>query len=85
MKIKIIFSSQKIVDNRFVVPYNPYLLLKVLCHINLEVCNTIKSIKYLFRYFYKGPDTAIICLSNSEITIEDHADISVRNTASVNQ
>ena len=26
---KIIFSSQKIADNHFVVPYNPYLLLKL--------------------------------------------------------
>ena len=76
-----IVSSQKIADNRFVVPYNSYLLLKVCCHINIEVCNT-KSIKYLFKYFYKGPDTAIICLSNSENTIEDYADISMRNTAS---
>ena len=70
MKTKIIVSSQKITDNRFVVPYNPYLLLKVHCHINIEVCNTIKSIKYLFKYFCKGPDTAIICLSNSENTID---------------
>ena len=82
MKIKIIVSSQNIADNRFVVPYNPYLLFKVRYHIKIEVCNTIRSIKYLFKYFYKGPDTAIICLSNSENTIEDHADISIRNTAS---
>ena len=82
MKIKIIFSSQKIAEYRFVVPYISYLLLKIRCHINIEVCNTIKSIQYLFKYFYKGLDTAIICLSNSENAIEDHADISIRNTAS---
>ena len=44
--------------------------------------NIIKSTKYLFKYFYKDPDTAIISLSNSENTIEDHVDISIRNTAS---
>ena len=72
---KIIFSSHKIVGNRFVVPYNLYLLLKLRCHINIEVFNTIKSIKYLLKYFYEGPNTAIICLSNSENTIEDHLQI----------
>ena len=64
------------------MPYNPYLLLKVRCHINIEVCNTIKVYKYLFKYSYKGPNTTIICLRNSENTIEDYADISIRNTAS---
>ena len=72
---KIILLSQKIADNRFVAPCNPYLLLKLCCHINIEVFNTIKSLKYLFKYFYKGPDTAIICLNNSENTIEEHLQI----------
>ena len=72
---KIIFSSQKIADNRFVVPYNPYLLLKLVCHINIEVFNNIKSIKYLFKYFYKGPYTAIVSFSNSENIIKDHLQI----------
>ena len=48
----------------------------------LKVSDPLKSIKYLFKYFYKDSDTAVICLSNSENTNEDHADISIRNTAS---
>jgi len=44
------------VDNRWVVPYNPWLLLKYDCHINVEVCSNIKSIKYLYKHVYKGPD-----------------------------
>lgn len=45
-------------DNRFVVPYNPYLLAKFNCHINVEVCNTVRSVKYIYKYVYKGYDCA---------------------------
>ncbi|KAL6140767.1 hypothetical protein ACLB2K_059061 [Fragaria x ananassa] len=44
------------VDNRWVVPYNPWLLTKYDCHVNVEVCCSIKSVKYLYKYVYKGPD-----------------------------
>ncbi|XP_050889665.1 uncharacterized protein LOC127094952 [Lathyrus oleraceus] len=44
------------VDNRWVVPYNPWLLLKYDYHINVEICSSIKSNKYLYKYVYKGPD-----------------------------
>ncbi|XP_050374857.1 uncharacterized protein LOC126792486 [Argentina anserina] len=44
------------VDNRWVIPYNPWLLKKYDCHINVEVCCSIKSVKYLYKYVYKGPD-----------------------------
>jgi len=44
------------VDNRWIVPYNPWLLLKYGAHINLEACMSIKSVKYLYKYVYKGYD-----------------------------
>lgn len=44
------------VDNSWVIPYNPWLLLKYDCHINVEICCSIKSVKYLYKYVYKGPD-----------------------------
>ena len=47
-------------DNRWVVPYNPYLTTKYNCHINVEICSSIAAIKYLFKYVYKGHDHATI-------------------------
>ncbi|KAG6679025.1 hypothetical protein I3842_14G110200 [Carya illinoinensis] len=43
-------------DNRWVVPYNPYLLATFDCYINVEICSTIKAVKYLYKYVYKGHD-----------------------------
>ena len=43
-------------DNRWVIQYNPYLLAKFDCHINVEICSTIKAVKYLYKYIYKGYD-----------------------------
>ncbi|KAL6570058.1 hypothetical protein OROMI_014572 [Orobanche minor] len=44
----------QMLDNRWVVPYNPYLLAKFDCHINVEICVGIKLIKYLYKYVCKG-------------------------------
>ncbi|KAI5395644.1 hypothetical protein KIW84_061988 [Lathyrus oleraceus] len=52
----IFLNRNKFVDNRWVVPYNPWLLLKYDRHINVDICSNIKSIKYLYKYVYKGPD-----------------------------
>ncbi|KAL3834092.1 hypothetical protein ACJIZ3_008828 [Penstemon smallii] len=43
-------------DNRSVVPYCPYLLIKLDCHINVEICADVKLVKYLYKYIYKGHD-----------------------------
>jgi hypothetical protein len=49
-------------DNRWVVPYNPYLLHLFNCHINVEACGSIKAVKYLFKYIYKGHDRASVAV-----------------------
>ncbi|KAE9050433.1 hypothetical protein PR001_g2397 [Phytophthora rubi] len=51
-----------VVDNRWVVPYNPYLCQKYNCHINVEICSTVQSVKYLYKYVYKGQDRATVSL-----------------------
>ena len=49
-------------DNRWVVPYNPYLLRRYNCHINVEGCSSIKAMNYLFKYIYKGHDRASVSI-----------------------
>ena len=47
------------------MPYNPHLLRAFDCHINVEACSSIKSVKYLFKYVYKGHDRASIAVRES--------------------
>ncbi|XP_053571517.1 uncharacterized protein LOC128661269 [Bombina bombina] len=57
----VIVKGKKI-DNSWVVPYSPYFCLKYNCHINVESCVSVKSVKYLFKYVYKGYDCANISI-----------------------
>ena len=47
-------ENQIEIDNGWVVPYNPYLMMKYRAHINVEVCGSVKAIKYLHKYIFKG-------------------------------
>ena len=59
-------------DHPWVVPYNPYLLLKYNAHINVEICCTVSAVKYLYKYVYKGHDRAIIGFQTGEHSGTDH-------------
>ncbi|XP_046750598.1 uncharacterized protein LOC124413856 [Diprion similis] len=57
-------GTRRTANNRDVVPYNAYLLLKFNSHINVEIYSTVQCIKYLFKYCYKGHDCAIVGMEN---------------------
>jgi hypothetical protein len=50
-------------DNRWVILQNVYLSTKYDAHINDEVCNNIRAVKYLLKYVYKGHDRATVEIS----------------------
>ncbi|GBM82113.1 hypothetical protein AVEN_16189-1 [Araneus ventricosus] len=59
------------IDNRWIVPYNPWLSKEYNAHINVEVCACVKSVKYLYKYVYKGHGAASITLKNDDSVNHD--------------
>ncbi len=68
-------------DNRNVVPYNRYLLLKYNAHINVELCSSIRAIKYLYKYIYKGHDRANVLIQDEIETYIDCRYLSAQEAA----
>ncbi|XP_073144594.1 uncharacterized protein [Henckelia pumila] len=59
-------------NNQWVVPYNPYLLMRYDCHINVEICSGLTAVKYLYKYIYKGHDkVAVHIASGNEVGTVD--------------
>ncbi|XP_049302040.1 uncharacterized protein LOC125775446 [Bactrocera dorsalis] len=59
------------VDNGWVVPYSPILPKAFKAHINVEYCNSVKSIKYICKFVNKGSDMVVFGVAenrNDEIT-----------------
>src|SRR6266446_6364904 len=48
--------GQHQLDNRWVVCHSQYLIWKYRCHINVESVTSVKAIKYIYKYIYKGHD-----------------------------
>ena len=54
-----------------VVPYNSFLLLKYKCHINIECCASVQSIKYILDYIHKCGDKACCKIKKNEVNEEN--------------
>ncbi|UYV66363.1 hypothetical protein LAZ67_4001469, partial [Cordylochernes scorpioides] len=59
------------VDNRWIVPYSPLLSKAFDAHINVEYCNSVKSIKYICKYVNKGSDMAVFGLQNPNAPVNE--------------
>uniref|UniRef100_UPI00358F20A2 uncharacterized protein n=1 Tax=Myxine glutinosa TaxID=7769 RepID=UPI00358F20A2 len=54
------------VDNRWIVPYCPFLSKMFKAHLNVEFCNSVKSIKYVCKYVNKCSDMAMFGLQRNK-------------------
>ena len=56
------------VDCTWVVPYNPYLLRRYACHLNVQLATSIQALKYIYKYIYKGYDKCEVIAENEEFS-----------------
>ncbi|GBN09155.1 hypothetical protein AVEN_240526-1 [Araneus ventricosus] len=64
-------GSEVSLDNTWIVPYCPLLTKIFNAHINVEYCNSVKSIKYVCKYVNKGSDMAVFELASGENDLND--------------
>ena len=78
---KYVRGQGTVFDNRWVVPYNAYLLLCYNAHINVEYCASIKAVKYLYKYIFKGHDRAVVSLTpdKTSLTVDDTVTDEIKN------
>ncbi|CAE1229740.1 unnamed protein product [Acanthosepion pharaonis] len=61
-------------DNRSVLPYCPLLSKTFGAHINVEYCHSVKSIKYICKYVYKGSGAAIFGIRRDNCYLSSRED-----------
>ena len=52
------------ITNANIVPYNPFLSRYFACHINVELCTMVRSIRYVLKYVNKGSDKSTFVIRN---------------------
>ncbi|XP_044585994.1 uncharacterized protein LOC123266031 [Cotesia glomerata] len=85
-----ITRNNHVFDNRHVVPYNPTLLQTFNCHINVEIVSSVRAVKYLYKYVFKGHDKAAITINGTlpnttgETNVNDHHPSRNGNDSNIN-
>ncbi|XP_017470629.1 PREDICTED: uncharacterized protein LOC108362237 [Rhagoletis zephyria] len=59
------------VDNRWVVPCSPLFSKAFKAHINVEYCNSLKSIEYICKYVNKGSGMAVFGVGNVAAQLDE--------------
>jgi len=67
-------NDQYQVDNRWVVCHSKYLIWKYRCHINVESIASIKAVKYIYKYVYKGHDRTTMQFGRAHDEIQHYLD-----------
>ena len=67
-----VLKNNRRMTNMWVVPHNLFLCAKYNAHINVEVCSSIHSIKYVYKYVYKGHDRASVMIQQQQANTSDN-------------
>ena len=54
------------IDNCQIILYSLYLTVKYYIYINIEICTSIKAVKYIHKYIYKGSDCTTLQLTDGD-------------------
>ena len=60
--------------NECVVPYNPCLSARYNCHLNVEICNAVAAVKYMFKHCHKGQDHVMQNVSAADADTDEIAE-----------
>ena len=50
----------QVIMNQWIMSYNQYPLHQIDCNINVEICSSIKCVKYVIKYVHNGTDPTAI-------------------------
>ena len=61
-------------DNRWIIPFNPFCVLWLQCHINVECAICFGSMKYINKYIDKGSDCGTLTLHDEKDEVKHYID-----------